>query len=345
MKLLGLLPRGPTEGTTCGCSLRGNCVNGQLCNCNNGNNYDNRWYVDQGYLFSETSPAAAVDLPVKEVGFGRFPWSDSVGRYTIGPLTCKDKVRGCPKAPSFGNTVNDADKLGHMAGDVVNYTCSEGFINPVSPSLRCGYDGAWERKTIICERVNCGDPGNSATTNRTLDGTRYGDTVTYTCKQGYKYERGDMQRNCTASGTWTGEVMTCSPGMIAFSATSLQSYFGYSSSPVPFNNATVNVGGAYSTSRGVFTAPFEGLYHIDVHLATYSSNTCYAYIVVNGGRVRTIYVDPYSNNRQRGSSSVLLQLSEGHTVHIALEYYYNYYVTLGQESTFSGFLLQHGQQT
>ncbi|CAH1776072.1 unnamed protein product [Owenia fusiformis] len=285
MKLLGLLPRGPTEGTTCGCSLRGNCVNGQLCNCNNGNNYDNRWYVDQGYLFSETSPAAAVDLPVKEVGFGRFPWSDSVGRYTIGPLTCKDKG------------------------------------------------------------VNCGDPGNSATTNRTLDGTRYGDTVTYTCKQGYKYERGDMQRNCTASGTWTGEVMTCSPGMIAFSATSLQSYFGYSSSPVPFNNATVNVGGAYSTSRGVFTAPFEGLYHIDVHLATYSSNTCYAYIVVNGGRVRTIYVDPYSNNRQRGSSSVLLQLSEGHTVHIALEYYYNYYVTLGQESTFSGFLLQHGQQT
>ncbi|CAH1785237.1 unnamed protein product [Owenia fusiformis] len=305
----------PTDLTTCGCFLRRNCVNGKLCNCNN---FDNRWYVDDGYLFSETTPAVAIDLPIKEVSFGSFPWSDSIGHYTIGPLTCMDKVRGCPIAPSFDNSVNDADMLGHMAGDDVNYTCSNGFISSGSLSLKCGDGGAWEKKTIICERINCGDPGNSTTTNRALDGTLYGDTVNYTCKQGYK------------------------AGMIAFSATSSSGYLYSSSSsnPVPFDLASVNLGDAYSTSRGVFTAPFEGLYHVDVHLATYRSGSMYAYIVVNGRSVRTIYVEQYSGYRNRGSTSVLLQLSKGHTVNIALSS--SYHVTLGQESTFSGFLLHHG---
>ncbi|CAH1785235.1 unnamed protein product [Owenia fusiformis] len=288
----------PTDLTTCGCFLRRNCVNGKLCNCNN---FDNRWYVDDGYLFSETTPAVAIDLPIKEVSFGSFPWSDSIGHYTIGPLTCMDKVRGCPIAPSFDNSVNDADMLGHMAGDDVNYTCSNGFISSGSLSLKCGDGGAWEKKTIICERINCGDPGNSTTTNRALDA-----------------------------------------GMIAFSATSSSGYLYSSSSsnPVPFDLASVNLGDAYSTSRGVFTAPFEGLYHVDVHLATYRSGSMYAYIVVNGRSVRTIYVEQYSGYRNRGSTSVLLQLSKGHTVNIALSS--SYHVTLGQESTFSGFLLHHG---
>ncbi|CAH1777826.1 unnamed protein product [Owenia fusiformis] len=322
----GGYPKGEYSETRCGCFLTGQCTNGQLCNCNNGINFDNQWHVDEGYIVSETSTTSATELPVMEVAFGRFPL-----------------VKGCPTAPRHDNSINDASGLGHVAGDVVNYTCSEGYESEGSNivSLTCRGDGSWESKTISCQRVNCGDPGTSNNTNRALNGTRYGDTVSYTCTSAYKYESGDRTRTCGANGTWTGQILTCQPGLVAFDARGTGSSYWNRAGAVKFID-DLNIGDAYSRVTGLFTAPFQGLYHFESHLQRYGSYTVYCFIRVNNVRLRVIEVDPYSSYPGRGSASLNVQLNKGDTVYVDNRGT-GYHIRFNTfDSSFSGLLIQHG---
>ena len=40
------------------------------------------------------------------------------------------------------------------------------------------------------------------------DGNKYGDTITYSCSQGYKL-KGQATQQCQADGTWSGKKPSC----------------------------------------------------------------------------------------------------------------------------------------
>ena len=40
-------------------------------------------------------------------------------------------------------------------------------------------------------------------------GVEYQSTATYTCDSGYERSSGDLQRDCSADGTWTGNEPVC----------------------------------------------------------------------------------------------------------------------------------------
>ena len=58
------------------------------------------------------------------------------------------------------------------------------------------------------ERPDCGDPGTPSNGGRTLDGTRRGDSVEYTCNTGFRLI-GNAARECQQNGIWSGTLPTC----------------------------------------------------------------------------------------------------------------------------------------
>ena len=57
--------------------------------------------------------------------------------------------------------------------------------------------------------ANCGDPGSVPNSDRTLSGTLSGDSVTYTCRDGYTKTFTVSTLLCDSTGTWKGKLPTC----------------------------------------------------------------------------------------------------------------------------------------
>lgn len=87
--------------------------------------------------------------------------------------------------------------------------------------------------------------------------------------------------------------------------------------PLIFDNAHINSGGHYSTSTGQYTVPYSGVYEFSVHLQYYSSYIRF-YIEVDNSPFDSHY-DAYTDNPYR-STTVLLELTAGQTVHIDADY-------------------------
>ena len=56
--------------------------------------------------------------------------------------------------------------------------------------------------------VVCPIPSSPANGQVSGEGNRYGDTVNYTCNNGYML-RGNPSRKCQADGSWSGENPCC----------------------------------------------------------------------------------------------------------------------------------------
>ena len=87
--------------------------------------------------------------------------------------------------------------------------------------------------------------------------------------------------------------------------------------PLIFDNARINSGGHYSTSTGKYTVPYSGVYEFSVHLAYYSSYIRF-YIDVDNSPIDSHY-DTNTDSPYR-STTVLLELTAGQTVHIDADY-------------------------
>lgn len=57
--------------------------------------------------------------------------------------------------------------------------------------------------------INCSIPEDIQHGTKTLTGTTYGNTVTYSCNLGYTRQYGDMTRSCSETGRWTGISPSC----------------------------------------------------------------------------------------------------------------------------------------
>ena len=62
---------------------------------------------------------------------------------------------------------------------------------------------------FLISDITCKTPGDITNGQKTVTGTTYGSTVTYTCDPGYAREFGDMTRTCSETGRWTGLTPSC----------------------------------------------------------------------------------------------------------------------------------------
>ena len=63
--------------------------------------------------------------------------------------------------------------------------------------------------TFLNLGVSCGDPGHIDNGNK-RGGYLFGDTVTYTCHDGYNMTSGNRKLVCEADGRWRGMKPHCS---------------------------------------------------------------------------------------------------------------------------------------
>ena len=87
--------------------------------------------------------------------------------------------------------------------------------------------------------------------------------------------------------------------------------------PLIFDDAHINSGGHYSTSTGQYTVPYSGVYEFSVHLTYYSSYISFNIDVDNSA---TDSHSDYYNDSPYRSTTVLLELSAGQTVHVDANY-------------------------
>jgi hypothetical protein len=79
---------------------------------------------------------------------------------------------------------------------------------------------------------------------------------------------------------------------------------------VEFDKIITNVGNAYDSRDGQFTAPIDGLYMISATICSQQSSSVHIEIVRNGVQLAAIYGDDYD----LGSQTIMVQLNENDKV-------------------------------
>jgi len=127
------------------------------------------------------------------------------------------------------------------------------------------------------------------------------------------------------SGTLSWATPTNSFPSILVAATCTNVYTPASTyATVVYNSATTNVGSAYNTSTGTFTAPATGLYQISFNnlysVANSSNNTLKVRIIVNSATETEVAgsLTPYSGSTIYGSISgtTTVSMTSGQTAYI-----------------------------
>ncbi|XP_052804614.1 sushi, von Willebrand factor type A, EGF and pentraxin domain-containing protein 1-like [Mya arenaria] len=120
--------------------------------------------------------------------------------------TCQ--IQDCRTLPNPSNGAVDT-VAGTTFGSTAQYSCNPGYSLQGHNSRTCQETGQWSSTAPTCNIKDCkalADP-----TNGNVDqsqGTKYGQTVTYTCRAGYQIV-GMGTRLCEADGQWTGSPPTC----------------------------------------------------------------------------------------------------------------------------------------
>uniref|UniRef100_A0A3Q2FYQ9 C3/C5 convertase n=1 Tax=Cyprinodon variegatus TaxID=28743 RepID=A0A3Q2FYQ9_CYPVA len=138
-------------------------------------------------------------------------YDDETDDYYQEPLNCSttERIRGGHVTYSQGG----------MEGSVMTYHCGPGKY-PFPVSFRtCGADGDWSAMRLPTGRLvswaSCKDmlcPGQLQLDNGEFwprdQWFRIGTTQSFSCQEGFSFY-GSAERNCTASGEWTGATPIC----------------------------------------------------------------------------------------------------------------------------------------
>ncbi|ESP02576.1 hypothetical protein LOTGIDRAFT_58867, partial [Lottia gigantea] len=106
---------------------------------------------------------------------------------------------------------------------------------------------------------------------------------------------------------------------------------------IVFDEVTVNNGNAYDPLTGIFTAPFNGVYHFSSTILSGFNATIETMFVLNGEEVGRMFSGAFLS-RGSGSNSILLNLKERDEVTVNVFYGNGHYVH-GGWSTFMGYLI------
>uniref|UniRef100_A0A673AHM8 Cerebellin 10 n=1 Tax=Sphaeramia orbicularis TaxID=375764 RepID=A0A673AHM8_9TELE len=142
----------------------------------------------------------------------------------------------------------------------------------------------------------------------------------------------------------TAVLLLCSVmfRQVAFSASLLASgasttgpFSGFT--PLIYKHVVTNVGNAYNSDTGFFTAPVKGAYHFEFYCTAVGGHTAVV-LVKNGGRTFAFAEGQY-NDFGTGSSGITLVLEVGDVVSINLWPTSVMFDNQNHHSTFSGHLL------
>ncbi|GFO21740.1 sushi, von Willebrand factor type a, egf and pentraxin domain-containing protein 1 [Plakobranchus ocellatus] len=130
------------------------------------------------------------------------------GEWSPVSLTCT--IIPCGHAPSVDNANVTYLLLGtHF---LAAYSCNHGFYMESGLNTRLCVD-VWSINEIICAGVSCGQP--PVISHALVDNTNYSfpSSVTYTCQQGYLISSAVSTKECTVTGQWSEEEVTCDSKM------------------------------------------------------------------------------------------------------------------------------------
>uniref|UniRef100_A0A8C4QEE5 CUB and Sushi multiple domains 3 n=1 Tax=Eptatretus burgeri TaxID=7764 RepID=A0A8C4QEE5_EPTBU len=112
---------------------------------------------------------------------------------------------GDPGVPAHGSRVGEDFHVGSS----IQFSCTDGFFLHGSAKRTCGKGGIWTGQQAECEVTSCGNPGSPAHGIIVhSDGHMFGSSVVYACLDGYRTS-GLLSRICSANGTWTGTLPSC----------------------------------------------------------------------------------------------------------------------------------------
>ena len=171
----------------------------------------------------QTPPGSAAALDITDNSMTTFI-ADVAGTYAIdlwvndGMLTslrATQDVTASPMSacPSVGDLTNgSASCTGDYIGSTCTFSCDEGYqLSHTSAVVTCDANGDWSDSPPTCEPADCDTlPGLDNATISCPDGTKVGDTCTYTCSEGHMLT-GDPSRTCQASSTWSNSEPSCDP--------------------------------------------------------------------------------------------------------------------------------------
>lgn len=83
---------------------------------------------------------------------------------------------------------------------------------------------------------------------------------------------------------------------------------------VKYDRVLTNVGGAYKSSTGIFTAPYKGIYTISCSLLSSTSNSVHLDITKNGKKISIIYAA--SGTFPHSAQTLQLLLNKGDKIWI-----------------------------
>lgn len=106
-----------------------------------------------------------------------------------------------------------------------------------------------------------------------------------------------------------------------------------------FKRVFSNVGNAYDSNTGIFTAPLGGSYFFTFNTYGYNTHTTGAILVKNGELQVSTYEAASSDGADSSSNSVVLSLVPGDTVHVQIWDNGRVFDNANGHTTFTGFLL------
>ena len=115
-----------------------------------------------------------------------------------------------------------------------------------------------------------------------------------------------------------------------------------SGSTIILDHAATNVGNAYDTTTGVFTAPVSGLYDFQASIMpSEPGHQSYARLLVNGRLVAIAVADTEHNQWDQSTVRAVVHVTANQQVRLEAYGYSNYYSASAEPyTTFSGYLIK-----
>ncbi|XP_064629688.1 sushi, von Willebrand factor type A, EGF and pentraxin domain-containing protein 1-like isoform X2 [Lineus longissimus] len=127
------------------------------------------------------------------------------GSWSGSPLVCKEIVCPCLEPPraALMNVTN------YLLGGVASFECLPGYVLSGGVHSICTGDGSWKGTNPTCTKMTCPVPPDVPYTTKKVHGVNVDQTVSYSCRTGYKLVRGDLVWSCLITGLWKGDVPIC----------------------------------------------------------------------------------------------------------------------------------------
>lgn len=115
----------------------------------------------------------------------------------------------CSELRMIQNGILNAPGMTAGLDDVAKYTCQRGFELVGSAELICTENSTWSADPPSCVRVTCLPPDYVPDAVIRSSGYEFESKLEYECIRGFALQSGNLSRECTAEGTWSGTAPVC----------------------------------------------------------------------------------------------------------------------------------------